>query len=217
MASVQSKRVDAYMGLPSVDDVTTTQTNMVWRDKLRREERAQNEWHMRWGDMFGVSRPDTSGPPIQRRPIRTPPTRAEQIRASNIVEPTDSSRRYDAAMLEAQGAAMRWPTNGGGGKSAAAGPRSEASGRAPSERSASSAGSGRARSAATGRSGATGLSRASGASGVGSLRAVSISGSTALRNELLQERRDQLQRQLEQVCGASRHCPRRHHTGGGLL
>lgn len=38
-----SKRVEPYMGLPTVDDVVTTQTNDVWRDKLQREERCAHQ------------------------------------------------------------------------------------------------------------------------------------------------------------------------------
>ena len=34
-----SKRVQAYLGLPTAEDITTTQTNVIWRDKLAREDR----------------------------------------------------------------------------------------------------------------------------------------------------------------------------------
>ena len=35
------------VGIPTVDEVTTTNTLDVWRDKLHRENRAKREWHYR--------------------------------------------------------------------------------------------------------------------------------------------------------------------------
>ena len=214
-AKKMAKRVEPYMGLPTVDDVVTTQTNDVWRDKLQREERCARlsghtpaphrrsaedaclatlhrskiEWHRRWGNTFGVgSRPPSSG--YERRPIRSPLQLPPPGRPMRLVEPTQSSLRYDAATLEAQGAAMRWDTTKGDGRVVRAAQPSEGGRSLRSDRS------GAASAAPTGASGLTGASRAS---VVPSVRAVSISGSAADRNELLQSRKLQLQRQLEQV------------------
>lgn len=106
-----------------------------------------------------------------------------------VVEPTQSALRYDSATLEAQGAAMRWDTTQGGDR-VARGQPSEGGRSLRSNRSG-------AASAAPTR--ASGLSGASTASVVPSVRAVSISGSAVDRNELLQSRKLQLQRQLQQV------------------
>lgn len=155
---------------------------------LARLRRAKIEWHRRWGNTFGVgSRPPSSG--YERRPIRSPIQLPPPGRPMRLVEPTQSSLKYDAATLEAQGAAMRWDTTMGDGRVVRA---------QPSEggRSLRSDRTGSASAAPTGASGLTGASRAS---VVPSVRAVSISGSAADRNELLQSRKLQLQRQLEQV------------------
>ena len=38
----------------TVDDVMTTNTLDVWRDKLARESRSKREWNHRWGETFGA-------------------------------------------------------------------------------------------------------------------------------------------------------------------
>lgn len=37
--AAMAQRVQAYLGLPTEDDITTTHTNAIWRDKLGREDR----------------------------------------------------------------------------------------------------------------------------------------------------------------------------------
>lgn len=83
---------------PTVDDVTTTNTLEVWRDKLHRESRAKNEWHYRWGPTFGQpSVPENAEvqwrPNIGPMPSMPPPGRVPQL-----IEPTASSLKWDAAV-----------------------------------------------------------------------------------------------------------------------
>ena len=106
----------------TVDDVTTTNTVDVWRNKLYREERcvfreclcpfltlshhttallacrSKAEWHYRWGPTFGLP----SVPPDAKaywRPTMGPiPTLPVPGRGPNTVEPTASALRWDAAV-----------------------------------------------------------------------------------------------------------------------
>lgn len=59
--------------------------------------RSQKEWHHRFADQFGLpDRPVTSDP--QWRPIRTPPDLPPPGRVPQVVEPTASALRWDAAI-----------------------------------------------------------------------------------------------------------------------
>ena len=55
-----SKRVQAYLGLPTAEDITTTQTNVIWRDKLAREDRCAR----------ALSRHTAPRPPAHARRLR---------------------------------------------------------------------------------------------------------------------------------------------------
>ena len=47
-----------YAGLPAGgEQVVTTQTVEVWRNKVKSEERSKNEWYERWGESFGLTAP----------------------------------------------------------------------------------------------------------------------------------------------------------------
>ena len=61
-----------YAGLPDgQEEVVTTQTVNVWRDKVIREQQSRDEWFERWGPSFGLTKPPEPEP-SERRPIRSP-------------------------------------------------------------------------------------------------------------------------------------------------
>jgi len=134
------------------DDVTTTATLEVWRDKLSREERSRDEWHHRFGNTFGLPEKVSRGDP-QWRPLRTPPDLPPPGRAPQLVEPTASALRWDSAI-----ARNNVPI--------------QAASVASSKRSAVS---------------------------LPSMRTVSVSSSADRRRELLVERHNELQAQLQLV------------------
>ena len=137
----------------TVDDVITTTTNNVWRDKLSRETRAQKEWHHRFADQFGLPpRPPSSDPAW--RQLRPTPDLPPPGRVPQVVEPTASALRWDAAVG-----------------------RGNVPLRAPSVVSSSK------------RSGVS----------LPSMKTVSISSSADRRRELLLERHQELQAQLQLV------------------
>ena len=84
-----------YAGLPAGgEQVVTTQTVEVWRNKVKSEERSKNEWYERWGPSFGLTAPPEPAP-SEKRPIRAakayPPPHAapasERIDAGNKYDP----------------------------------------------------------------------------------------------------------------------------------
>ena len=84
-----------YAGLPAGgEQVVTTQTVEVWRNKVKSEERSKNEWFERWGPSFGLTAPPEPAP-SEKRPIRAakayPPPHAapasERIDAGNKYDP----------------------------------------------------------------------------------------------------------------------------------
>ena len=182
----------------TVDDLTTTATNEVWRNKVDREKRCANppnawgrltrvlrlhpiprerpqsapsseppltkrvrrarkEWHYRWGESFGLPPRPASSERSFRVYFEIPDLPVNGVRRNNMVEPTESALKWDAA------------TNHG-----------VVPVRPPSERSLG------------------GRSRMSTKS-LPPVRAMSISSSNDRRREMLKERQTELQEQLEQV------------------
>lgn len=97
-----------YMGLPTVDDVVTTQTNDVWRDKLQREERcyqlpsrAVSTLLLRMPASPAAQVKDRVAPPLGHHPWRGIASAVIWVRAP-------------AAHSLAAPAAAAWPTNEGG-------------------------------------------------------------------------------------------------------
>jgi hypothetical protein len=60
--AAMAQRVQAYLGLPAAQDITTTQINAIWRDKLGREDRR-------------CALPRPAAPPTTRQPHPDAPTR----------------------------------------------------------------------------------------------------------------------------------------------
>jgi hypothetical protein len=144
--------------------------------------RAKREWHYRWGETFGLpSRPESSE--ADWRPHWTPPQHPELpvhgVRRNNLVEPTASARRWDAAAevnvlpfqpLDVQSTTQSLRSFGGASRPSIGG-GSRVSG-----------------------------SRASGKS-LPPVAALSLSSSNDRRRDLLEERQRELQMQLLQVEG----------------
>ena len=72
-----SKRVQAYLGLPTAEDITTTQTNVIWRDKLAREDRCARALSRHTAPRPPAhARRAACDPPLPSLPPATPAPRA---------------------------------------------------------------------------------------------------------------------------------------------
>lgn len=90
----------------TVDDITTTNTVDVWRNKLMREKRATNEWNYRWGATFGDGKPE---PVYDPRPVLGSPNLPPPGRTAQYVMATPSALKYDPALKKGNGGALPAP------------------------------------------------------------------------------------------------------------
>ncbi|KAL1524231.1 hypothetical protein AB1Y20_019137 [Prymnesium parvum] len=82
----------------TANDLITSNTVSVWREKLDREKRSQKQWHSKWGDALGLPpRPPSSQQSFKGR-FFVPDLPVHGVFRNRMVEATASAMKWDAAV-----------------------------------------------------------------------------------------------------------------------